>query len=502
MSTAATAPSVATSDSSICQPFVVLVIAIFVVLSLTCAVLSDGFVAADACTHYLFARYAFADPVNLVDVWARPLCTLLYALPARLPGRLGVQVTSIAVAVGCALVAGAIAKGQGHRRPELAVLFTVGAPLFFLYSFAEMTELPFALVLGGALLAYQRRQFALLALFAALLPTARPEGFGFVLLAGAAIVAHRRWIALPILLLPLVAWDVAGWLLTARQGHWWMWLIHAWPWSPENAYGRGSIFTFVAALPLVVPPLLLPAMIAGLWRGALSFPLSRGDRRKEGICEFLIAAIPLSVLILHSLLRWSGKFGTLGEPRYLLITAPLWGVLCARGWENIFDRLQWRHVLAFALPAVCLPAVVNLFYPVVPVHATNDWQTARRFAEIYRGSSLHERYPHVIASHVGIYYYLGIDPTSHGREDSFNQAVIEHPPAGAILVWDPVFSASNANTEDTSTLDAIRSAGWSEDYEVSDQLGDHWHVFERKAPARRVEALPAIWMTGKNQPLF
>jgi hypothetical protein len=57
-------------------------IAIFALLAIVCAILSPGFVAADACVHYLFAKYAFADPVNWVDVWGRPLCTGLYAIPA------------------------------------------------------------------------------------------------------------------------------------------------------------------------------------------------------------------------------------------------------------------------------------------------------------------------------------------------------------------------------------------------------------------------------------
>jgi hypothetical protein len=482
MSTAAAAPPLYSSSEAFrFRPFLVVTLAVFAGLAIICAVLSDGFVAADACSHYLYAKYAFADPVNLVDVWARPLCTLLYAVPAQVGGRLGVRITSIAVAIGCALVARQLAKGQKHRHPELALLFTLGAPLFFLYSFAEMTELPFALVLGATLLAYQRRRFLLMALLAGLLPTARPEGFGFVLLAAIALLLHRRWLGLLILPLPLLAWDVAGWIVTGRTGHWWLWLASAWPWSQDNGYGRGSLLTFVAAMPIIVPPLVLPATIAGIWL-YLSRSLSRAQRDQFHlrVCEFLTAAIPLGVLVFHSLLRWTGIFATLGEPRYLLITAPLWGVLSARGWEWAFEKLNWKNAIGWAVPMVCLPAFVNVFYPVVPVHLTDDWQTARQFAELYRTTSLHERYPHVIASHVGIYYFLNLDLTSAGRQDSFTQGVIAHPPPGAILIWDPIFSVTNANIRDTATLDAINAAGWTENRSLSDQLGHEWHVFDFK----------------------
>ena len=513
-------------EGSFCSPVVFGTLTVFAILSLTCAVISDGFVAADACTHYLYAKYAFANPINLVDVWARPFCTLLYALPAHLGGRLAVRITSIVVAVCCAMTAGLIAKEQGHRWPGLAVLFTLGGPLFFLFSFSEMTELPFALFLGGAVLAYLKRQYVLTAVLIGLMPTARPEGFAFVLLALAGLAIHRQWISLLLLPLPLLAWDMAGWMLMGKSGHWWMWLIHAWPWSQQSTYGRGNGFAFLAALPIVVSPLVLPATLVGILGsllanrdGALLTPLPRysgGSERNwrlpasgsgrgfsqealrtepppnpppeyrgrgknpSRVGHLLIALIPLAVLIGHGLLRWTGYFGSLGEARYLLIAAPLWGVLSARGWEWCFSRFHWNHAQRWAAAAICLPIVVNIASPVVPIHLSEDWQAARRFAAIYRESSPSEHPPIVIASHPGIYYFLGTDPTTAGGQYGFVRPVIEHPPTNAILVWDPIFSERNANIDDTASVDLIRRSGWVEDTAMEASLQAHnWHVFRR-----------------------
>lgn len=466
-------------------------LAVFVVLSLACAVLSPGFVSADACAHYLFARYAFTDPVNLVDVWARPVCTLLYAVPALAGGRLGVRVCAIGVAVGCALVARSIAAAQGTRRPALAMLFTLGGPLFFLFSFAEMTELPFALIMGGAFLAYQRRRWVAMAVLAGLLPAVRPEGFGFVLLGLAALLLHRRWLWISFLLLPLIAWDVAGWAVTGKPCPWYLWLIRAWPWSEQSLYGRGSIFTFVAALPLIVPPLVLPGTVAGIGLG-----LRRAGRVRELAydhdtrCRFLVAAIPVAVLVVHSVLRAMGKFGSFGEARYLLIAAPLWGVCSAHGWEWISQRLGRPTAWRWAVAAVCAPALVNLFYPVVPVRLSEDWQAASRFADAYTTSGVRERLPRLIAAHPGVHYFLELDPTAHARRDAFTRTLVAARPPGAVLVWDPVLSDRNATTEDAATLDFIRSAGWVPDIVLTDATNARptaatdpaaWHVF--KSPA-------------------
>ena len=68
---------------------------IFSALSVWGAVRSDGFLEADACTHYQYAQFALGEPHYLVNVWGRPFVTAVYAIPAVLAGRMGVRVTSL-----------------------------------------------------------------------------------------------------------------------------------------------------------------------------------------------------------------------------------------------------------------------------------------------------------------------------------------------------------------------------------------------------------------------
>src|SRR5207244_10544883 len=78
---------------------------LFAALSVWAAIASAGFLEADSCTHYLYARFAIGELHYLVNVWGRPLVTALYAIPAALFGRLGVRVTSLLVALSIALAA-------------------------------------------------------------------------------------------------------------------------------------------------------------------------------------------------------------------------------------------------------------------------------------------------------------------------------------------------------------------------------------------------------------
>ena len=166
---------------------------------------------------------------------------------------MGVRVTSLLLALTCGFVAYAIARRQKYRWPVLALIFTLAQPLVFLHSFSELTELPFACRFPGLIfLAYQRRRFFWMMVLIALSPLARPEGFGFLVLAAIALIAHRRWWWIPLLAVPLLVWDYAGW---ARYGwpdyatslphamRWLLWLKQEWPYAPDSLYEvHGTIF--------------------------------------------------------------------------------------------------------------------------------------------------------------------------------------------------------------------------------------------------------------------
>ena len=274
----------------------VLGVIVFSLVSIWGAVSSEGFLEADAVTHYLYARFAFDEPHYFVNVWGRPLITGLYAAPAYFFGRIGVRLTSLIVALLLSWVTYSIAKGQKQRLPALATIFLLAQPMVFLHSFSELTELPFALILALAFLAYQRRQFMWMALLVGISPLGRPEGFGFIGLAGLALVLHKQWRWIPYLFVFLLCWTYAGWRIFGAPRydsslpyylHGLLWLKHEWPYAGESLYDRGNIFKYLALLPAVVSPFLFPAMIVGVWRSFADGPSSVGvppTKKNEKAC--------------------------------------------------------------------------------------------------------------------------------------------------------------------------------------------------------------------------
>jgi hypothetical protein len=461
-------------------------IAIFTVMSVTMAFISQGFLEGDACSHYLKARSAFTNMADLLSVWGRPFCTALYTLPAHFAGRLGVRLTSLAVAIGIALITRSIANRQRWQWPMLALIFLLAQPLVFLHSFSELTELPFALLLALGFWAYQRRRFLLFALVIGMGPLSRPEGFGFLGLGLLALILHRRWRWIPVLLLPLVSWDYLGWRANGSQGPWWLWLKDSWPYSQESLYDRGPLLYFVSVLPAVISPFVFPAAVVGGWlcfkagtsnvdrplgytpepdRTAkhptlhLASETRLGSDRHLRRCELLIVVLPAMIVIGHTLLYWLGKMASNGEVRYMMVVAPFWALLSARGWAWIFRMMDWKHPLLWAGFAAMLAVLVNRAWTVIPMDNSPDWREARQIAEWYKTQGI-QKYPNIEVSHVGLQYYLLEFGPQKGNLLDWNKAAIDSRPPGTLLVWDRVGALFNSDAQRKVTLEEIRKSGW------------------------------------------
>ncbi len=445
---------------------------IFVALSLLASVTSTGFLEADGCTHYLYARHAWTDPGYIVNVWGRPICTAGYAIGAHLAGRFGVRCTSLLIAVGVAIVARAMAKRQRDRASWLVFIITLAQPLLFLHSFSELTELPFALLLGLTFVAYQSERWLAFALLAAILPAARPEGFAILAMAFVALIAHRRFGHCLLLPIGLLIWSYLGWRATglsrdhSRDYSWVFWLKHNWPYAEKSTYDAGSIFHFAILMPVIVSPLLFPALLIGVWKSISRLlntsrqnGLARSLRHHHFRGELALLVIPLGMLAGHSLLYATGRMASNGEERYMLAAAPMWAVLTARGWSWIFRRQRWPFACAGAVAAAMLPVVINRAFIVLPLHYADDWISAQHAADWVLHTPLRARYPKLATCHPGIPYFLDLSPAEPSivfwRRDR-----LMNPPDGTILIWDWVYGTHNSSRELIITLDDLATAGW------------------------------------------
>lgn len=452
--------------------------AVFGGLSVAGALASTDFLEMDGCVHYLYARFAFREHHYLVNVWGRPVCTLIYAVGASIWGLFGARVMSMLMALGIGWISYRIACGQGYRWPVLGMIFVLAQPLVFLHSFSELTELPFALVLAGAFWAYQKRRWSILAILIGLMPAARPEGLGFVVLGAIGLVLHRQFRSVALIALPPLVWSIAGWAICGRPAPWYTkivtWLPDNWPYSAVSVYPSGPIWHFAVSLPAIVGPFSFPAVLAGLWqsmvvgwRGRVSVRglwdwwvggIFGADHRIR--CQWLIAVIPLMILVGHSVLFWLGRMSSSGELRYMMVVAPLWGLLAAKGWEWAFIRCRWRRPVGWSGVAALLPIVANVIYPASPPKMDQQSKRAQAVVRWYKSGELQERYPRLAVAHPGIYFFADISLNDPRRSAEWRPQTVMAAPAGTLLIWDDVYSMFNADSTRKIEVKEIIEAGW------------------------------------------
>jgi hypothetical protein len=226
---------------------------------------------------------------------------------------------------------------------------------------------------------------------------------------------------------------------------------------------------------MIIGPFVFPAMWIGLWRslreplGASSSIKNQKRERKQRLpatskiknqyIQLLIAIIPLTVLVGHSLLHWLGKMASNGELRYLLIVSPFWALLSAKGWEWVFEHMRWRRCTLWAGVAALLPVLSHAYYRVLPLSLQKDWLEAEKIVQWYQQSDLHKDYPNIAASHPAVWYFLDRSPSGEYTRE-WRKGTIANPPKGTFLIWDPIYGVYNSDANRSVKLGAIRQAGW------------------------------------------
>ena len=496
-------------------------IGVFAALSLYCNVRSEGFLEADAMTHFTFSRHADTEPAYYTNVWGRPIVTAAYAIPANLfadvrSSVIAVRVTTLLLAIACALITYRVARNQGLIRPELAAIALLAQPLFFCHSWSELTEIPFALLAVLAMWAYQARRFFWVALIVSVTPACRPEGFGLMMISAVGLLLHRRWYWLLVMPIPLLVWSAAGALVEDRtaltrwgdfQTAWWGWLPRNWPYSATSAYGRGPLLHFFVRLPILLGPMMLPFFFAGavvmvrrcLGKARDAFLGRPIFRDHVARCELVLLAVPVSIFVVHSLLWWLGKMASNGELRYLLCVAPFWAVVAGRGFDWAWARMRLpAPVLVAGLLAVVPPVVANRFWQVVPIPLYDNDYMGKIAGDWYRAdAALTKSYPRVMATPPSMWFFMDISQSDRERGLTWTPANVKACPPGTILFWDPVYGQSNADATLVMSREVVEKHGWV--YVGNVVYGGAWcNVYLSTKDVNGNPSVPGKWTTPGN----
>lgn len=284
----------------------------------------------DGGYHYLFARWAFVHPSLFVGVWARPLFTTLYSLPA-LGGYPIAKLFTAAISALLAWQTFKLSEDLSVERAPLVIPFLYLQPSFFVLCADTMTEPLFALVLVIALRLRYANRAILAAAILSFSVLARPEGLFICGIWALWALTERRRISslmfeIAVLGLGLSVWWVAALIITHDP----LFIVHNWPpsWPTTGTiYGQGRWWNYFVRFAEIVPPLLIPAFGVGLW-----LVMSEAGRLREA------GTIFLAFFVVHSILRAYGLMGSAGYPRYFVAISPVLALITLCGWNRLAMR--------------------------------------------------------------------------------------------------------------------------------------------------------------------
>lgn len=388
--------------------------------------LSPGVPVQDEIGHFLFSRNSWNYPILLLDVWGRPVNTLLYMVPS-LWGLNGARLFSLALACLTVLITAKTSQKLGSRLLFLAPLFLWFQPWFCDLSYTAITEVPFSLFLIlGIYLCFSGKE-TIASVFFGMLPLVRHEGIMLLGLWGLYLLCRLKWKAIIVSLSAVLLYNII-YFACFRQFAASVYMSS----KPTTLYGSGTWFHFVwplvknAGVPVFAMSLLALRPLAGL----------RG--------KALIILVPyLAYFAVHTVLFKFGLYASGGYELFLLPMAPglavaaVLGVedVCAFSRDRIKDPRTWkifRNCFIAAIAVTTLMAGFNTRPRPIDLEGALLKQAA---ASVQKGALAGNK---VIATHVWFYYFY--DMPWSPDEMWGNPPSLEGQPPGTIVVWDAHYS--------------------------------------------------------------
>ena len=260
---------------------------------------SDGFYWLDDYGHLQISRQALQHPSAILDVWGRPLMTLVY-MPAAHWGDLAARATSLALFVATAVFCFLVARRHRLPVPAAAALLLLVQPLAARLSFSAMTQTLFSLVLVVALWLRAEKHPVAAALVVSLLPLARLEGLFVAAVWALALLFERKYRPIPFLAAGMGAWAIVG-AITYRDA---LWLWHANPYGILGSQYPTAGWSYIFhALPTAFGPVAGGLALAALVRRRLGDPL--------------IGMLGLGMPVFYVFVWGAPAFQSFGDPVYL-----------------------------------------------------------------------------------------------------------------------------------------------------------------------------------------
>lgn len=407
----------------------------FIFFTILAFVSEGSWGGADSIVHYRIAHYAFKYPHLFLDLWGKPLFTILSAPLAQL-GYNYMKLFNVIVAIATAFFSWKVLEIIKLKCSYLVIPAILFAPIYFVMVPSAMTELLFGLIIILALYFFFKDKFIFSAIAISFLPFARNEGFILIPLFLGALLLKKKYKSLPFLLTGFVFFSLIGW----KHFGSFFWILKNNPYTgAANLYGSGSLLHFVDRSPQIFGITLVLLFVAGVIFGA-----SKILREKLKITDaffffLLVIGSSLVYFAAHSYVWWKGLGGSLGLTRVMAGIVPLFALTAVYAINQIPGKNWIKHF-------VSIIAILSIVYiPFEKYHVPFQLDETGKLVKETSSWLVDNGWTN---NRLVFYYdpvfchYLKLDPFNpeKAREQIANREnPAESVPVGAVVIWDGHF---------------------------------------------------------------
>lgn len=318
----------------------------------------DTYGGADNIQHFQIAGYAFKYPNLFLDLWGKPVYTVLLA-PFALFGFKAGKLLNLLLAILTIFLTARLSEKMVKGSALFTTLMIAFSPVYFFLMDTCLTEVLFSLVLVLAVYLFSENKLVLSAIVLSFIPFVRSEGMIlFPVFAVAFFLRKTYW---PVLLFS------AGTILFSLVGFFafgdMLWILHRFPYSMgQSVYGSGSLFHFVKTSPFIFGTPFLIFLISGLFYWLYQV-LRKFSLKDENLILFiLIAGSWMGYFAAHSYVWWKGTGGSLGLTRVIGGVIPLAALTAVKGYEFISEKIKTKYVSVGIISFFAVAQVFMLFH--------------------------------------------------------------------------------------------------------------------------------------------
>lgn len=399
----------------------------------------------DSIMHYLFARYAFQHPLNLLDHWGKPFYTLL-ASPFAQVSYLAARFFNVILSVGSAILVFEILKKYQIKNALLGFVFCLFAPVFFLASFSALTEplFGFLLVFGWYLLINNRFFWA--AFSWSFLLFTRSEAmiiFPSLILAFPIFRASKF---IPFLFSAFIIYSTIGYFVF---GDFW-WYFSRNPYTGAiDVYGKGNWYHYLAHYKQIFSTPFAFFTLAGCLLAP--YYLIKNWTKKEKLNWanfFIIPSILIAFFLVHSWMWYKGFGGSLGLIRVMTAIIPMAAIIATIAYEKIINNIPFPIITHLILPIIISIYVIKTPFVQNQLPIPQGWEEKEieRLAEFVNNNNLINDSNRVFYAAPTVALYLNIDPFDINKKGTLDdvRSNREHLKSGDLIVWDAHFGPNES----------------------------------------------------------